>query len=97
MSDEKSPELDIESIKGIRQMRHWAQAMIRKIESLENDKRNNQVLGLLRLVARLLEDKEHMLSDEQQQTTIEINDELDDLTDMVNQLMTLDNVTREKR
>lgn len=86
---------DINSLAGIRLFQKNISAMIAKLEALNPiDDTSRQTLALLRLVRRLLEDKQEMLTEQESRTSEEIKKEINDLTGIVENLLALDELVR---
>lgn len=90
-----NPKPDIDSIKGIEEFKKNISDMITKLEELDPlDETSRQMLALLRLNKRLLEDKEEMLAEQHSRTSDEIKHEFKELTGMVENLLALDEMSR---
>jgi L-lysine 2,3-aminomutase len=86
---------DIDSLKGIADLKKYIIQLIRdheKLDPITNE--NRQIITLLKLIERLLEDKEDVLAEQHSRTTDEIKKEFKDLTDMVENLLALDEISR---
>lgn len=85
---------NIETVDGIRELRKNFEELVKKIESVPADETGKQMLTLLKLSMRLLEDKEEMILEERSRTSEEIKKEFKALTDVVDNLLALDEVTK---
>lgn len=86
---------DIDSVKGIEELKKNIAEIIEKLEALDPiDDTSRQMLVLLRLIKRLLEDKEETLAEEHSRTSDEIKQEFKSLTGLVENILALDEFTR---
>lgn len=86
---------DIDSVKGIEEFKKHIGEIISQIEELDShDETSEQMLTLLQLIRRLLEDKEEMMVEQRTRTSEEIQREFKDLTSMIKTVLTLDEIER---
>lgn len=86
---------DIDSVKGIEEFKKHIGELIAQLEELDPiDETSSQMLTMLRLIRRLLEDKEEMMIEQHSRTSEETRKDLKDLAGMVENLLALDELSR---
>lgn len=87
---------DIDSVKGIEEFKRHIGELITQLEGLDPiDDTSGQMLTMLRLIRRLLEDKEEMMIAQHSRTSEETKRDLKDLAGMVENLLALDELSRQ--